>query len=89
MSVAGAAARCGRIGSLRTNVPQVGEIVVVRRNALTHFDVRILLSGKPGRQLLWHVPHHARLQPVEANAIELMLAGRPLDTHFHTRDESK
>jgi hypothetical protein len=29
------------------------------------------------------------LQAVEANAIELMLAGRPLDTHFHTRDESK
>jgi hypothetical protein len=54
-------------------VPHAAEFVVLFRRALSHFRVGISLRDKPGSDARRYFADAAALQPVEADAVELLL----------------
>lgn len=56
---------------------------------MPHFDVGVALSHKPRCKNRRHFAHRARLQSVQAYAVDLMLAWRAPDAYFHTDVASK
>jgi hypothetical protein len=55
------------------DVPEAAEILVLFGRALSHFRVGVTLCDEPGSDARRYLADAAPLQPVEADAVELLL----------------
>ena len=80
-----------RVGSHNGNgaVFHVRKIVLVGSRIVPHFDVGVSLSHQPRPKPRRHFAYSAGPQRIQPHAVELMLAWRAPDAHFHTDGGSK